>query len=848
MIFSQHVAEATRVKFEALLEQAGAVKKQEILSAMEQAAKTESEDVMFAIRWIYANSPLSDMANYDFEIFKSCAEHGVFLRQNSPYSKNLPEDIFLNYVLHVRVNEEELCDCRKFFYGLLADRLDGMNMHDAIIETNYWNAENVMYQATDGRTISALGAYYSAYGRCGEESAFGVNVYRAVGIPARQIYTPRWAHCDDNHAWVEVYCDGKWHFLGACEPEEVLNKGWFTNASSRAMLIHSRCFGEIANEEIISKVGMASFLNNLKLYAVTKRITVTVKDEDGNPVKDAQVGFGILNYSNIFNGAVMKTDENGQAGLTCGLGSLNIHVKKDGKYCEKMIYTPDEENVEMILKTEPIEYDVWQNFVAIAPKDQIVNGAKPTEEQKELCQVKTNAANAKRNARVAAMFDSEKAKAVVEKYGYSQEIYDLLFESRSNVTSLIEFLEDENFEAKAKEKLLLTLSKKDRRDVKTEILKEALALTREYSFEDEDMFYQYVVCPRVFTEPLSKNRQFLLDYFNEEQKAQFRKDPQSVWTYINDTIGFNPDIEYGQIVTRPIGALTVKNASPLSKKILFVSICRALGIVSRMNPLNHLAEYYADGRFIPVEILEKGHSTIIFEKESDETWQYYPDFSIGQLVDAEYQTLDLSDEKWDGNQLKITVTGGTYRVITDNRLPNGNLYASKYHFELADGETKVIKLQKYHANLAEMLDNFALDEFKLHDEDGNVVFGSEITKKKAILMWLEQGKEPTEHILNEMLEQEEDYQNISADIIFIIKDKSALENAKLKLVLNTFKNIKVYYDSFVPNVETLARRMYVDPDKLPLIIVTTKELNAVYACSGYNVGSGDMLVKICTHF
>lgn len=848
MIFSQHVVEAAKVKFESLLNQAGAVKKQEILSAMEAAAKTESEDVMFAIRWLYANSPLSDMANYDFEIFKSAAEHGVFLRQNSPYSKDLPEGLFLNYVMHTRVNEEELCDCRKFFYGLLADRLKGLNTHDAIIEANYWNAENVMYQATDGRTISALGAYYSAYGRCGEESTFGVNVFRSVGIPARQIYTPRWAHCDDNHAWVEVYCDGKWHFLGACEPEEVLNKGWFTNASSRAMLIHSRCFGEPVNEEVISKVGMASFLNNLKLYAVTKRITVTVKDTDGKPVKDAQVGFGILNYSNIFNGAVVMTDENGQASLTCGLGSLNIHVKKDGQYCEKMIYTPDEDNVEMILKTEPIEYDVWQNFVAIAPKDQIVNGAKPTEEQKELCQVKTNAANAKRNERVAAMFDSEKAKAVVEKYSYSQEIYDLLFESRSNVTSLIEFLEDENFDAKAKEKLLLTLSKKDRRDVKTDILKEALELTKDYSAEDEDMFFRYVVCPRVFTEPLTKNRRFILDYFTEEQKTQFRNDPKSVWTYINDNIGFNPDVEYGQIVTRPIGALTVKNASPLSKKILFVSICRALGIVSRMNPLNQLAEYYADGRFIPVEILEKGNSTIIFEKESSETWQYFPDFSIGQLVDAEYQTLHLFDEKWDGNQLKISVNAGTYRVITDNRLPNGNLYSSKYHFELADGETKVIKLQKYHANLSEMLDNFALDEFKVYDENGNAVPGSEITKNKAILMWLEQGKEPTEHILNEMLEQEEDYQNISADIIFMIKDKSALENAKLKLVLNTFKKIKVYYDSFVPNVETLARRMYVDPEKLPLIIVTTKELNAVYACSGYNVGSGDMLVKICSHF
>ena len=77
-----------------------------------------------------------------------------------------------------------------------------------------------------------------------------------------------------------------------------------------------------------------------------------------------------------------------------------------------------------------------------------------------------------------------------------------------------------------------------------------------------------------------------------------------------------------------------------------------------------------------------------------------------------------------------------------------------------------------------------------------------------------------------MLEQEADFQNLPADIIFMVKDKAALENAKLTKVLSTFPRIRVLYDTFVPNVETLARRMYVDP-KLPLIIVTTKELNAV---------------------
>lgn len=848
MIFSKHAADAAQEKFNGLLERAGEVKKNEILAALEGVKETGSEDVVFAIQWMYANSPLSDMANYDFDLFKSCAEHGVFLREHSPFAKDLPEDIFLNYVLHVRVNEEELCDCRKFFYGLLADRVESLSMHDAVIEVNYWNAENVMYQSTDSRTISALGAYHSAYGRCGEESAFGVNVYRAVGIPARQIYTPRWAHCDDNHAWVEVYCDGEWHFLGACEPEEVLNKGWFTNAASRAMLIHSRCFGENKNEEIISRVGMAYFLNNLKLYAVTKSLKVSVKDESGAPVAGASVGFGILNYSNIFDAAVMKTDEDGVCSLTCGLGSINIHVKKDGLFCEKMVYTPDVDTVEMVLAQETPTYDVWEHFTAVAPKDQIVNGAKPTEAQKELGMKKTGAANAKREAYVAAMFDADKAKSVVEKYGYSQEIYDLLYESRSNVKRLIPFLEDEAFTAKEKEKILLTLSKKDRRDVDPEVLKEALTLSKGYELEDEDLFYNYIVCPRVSNEPLRKNRQFILDYFTGEEKAAFKKDPKAIWTYIEEHIGFDPAIEYGQIVTRPVGALTVKNASEHSKKILFVAICRALGIVARENPINSLAEYYENGRFVPVEILDEGDCTIVFEKESKENWLYFSDFSIGHLVDGDYQTLNLMDEKWDGNKLTITVPNGQYRIITDNRLPNGNLFASKYHFLLASGEKKTVKLEKYQANLADMLDNFALDEFKVQDEAGNTVPGSELTKHKAILMWLEQGKEPTEHILNEMLEQEDDFQEISADIIFIVKGKEALENAKLQKVLNTFKKIKVYYDSFVPNVETLARRMYVDPDKLPLIIVTTKELNAVYACSGYNVGSGDMLVKICKNF
>lgn len=141
------------------------------------------------------------------------------------------------------MNNENLDDSRKVFYGELKERVKGLSMKDAILEVNHWCHEKVVYRPSDARTSSPLASVKTAYGRCGEESTFTVAALRSVGIPARQVYTPRWAHTDDNHAWVEAWADGEWYFFGACEPEPVLNLGWFNAPASRGMLMHTKVFG-----------------------------------------------------------------------------------------------------------------------------------------------------------------------------------------------------------------------------------------------------------------------------------------------------------------------------------------------------------------------------------------------------------------------------------------------------------------------------------------------------------------------------------------------------------------------------------------------------------------------------
>ena len=136
-------------------------------------------------RLCYAASPASDWLDTPPEVFFSCAAHARYLRENVSWTRALPEPLFLAYVLHPRVNNEALCDCRPVFYAALAERLRGLPEEAAILEINRWCAEHVAYQPTDERTRSALAVLRAGFGRCGEESMFAVNVLRACGFAAR---------------------------------------------------------------------------------------------------------------------------------------------------------------------------------------------------------------------------------------------------------------------------------------------------------------------------------------------------------------------------------------------------------------------------------------------------------------------------------------------------------------------------------------------------------------------------------------------------------------------------------------------------------------------------------------
>ena len=105
-----------------------------VFAPVDEKLQKCTEEVALACKYLYAFMPYSDIGNYPFEVFLDYAENGVRLWKENPQVADLPEEIFLNYVLFHRVNEEEIAQCRTYFRAEIGSRIQGMNYREAALE------------------------------------------------------------------------------------------------------------------------------------------------------------------------------------------------------------------------------------------------------------------------------------------------------------------------------------------------------------------------------------------------------------------------------------------------------------------------------------------------------------------------------------------------------------------------------------------------------------------------------------------------------------------------------------------------------------------------------------------
>ena len=812
-------------------------------------------DEQEALKFLYAYMPLADVTDYPTSFFADNVRMSFKARKEMPWGKNVPELLFRHFVMPIRVNNEALDNARSVFYNELKDRIKGMSMMDAIIEVNHWCHEKVTYQPSDARTSAPLATLKTATGRCGEESTFAVAALRAVGIPARQVYTPRWAHTDDNHAWVEAWADGKWYFLGACEPEPVLNLGWFNAPASRAMLMHTRAFGDYNGpEEVMLRTSNFTEINLTSNYAPVAPIDFYVKDSEGKPVENARVEFKIYNYAEFFTAVTKYTDANGHTSLSAGIGDLVVWASKDGKYTfQKVSFGKDKETILTLPEGAPTS-SVGALETSAPPKCTYLDLVPPKEdpqlpyvsdEMHKENQRRFALEDSIRKAYTATFPTMEEAKRINERGA------EYIFKSRGNKQTIVDFINRHSDNEDRVMGILATLSDKDLRDITTEILEDSYNATTDQ------------LSPRVEDELITiPFKQYFEKAFNKKAADAFRADPMKLVEWIKKNIRLNPDKKALRIAQTPVGVMKSKITDERSRDIFFVDVARSLGIEAQKDAVTGKIQYKKNGEWQDVKFDNTADKTstaavlgtikLTYEptKLLDNP-KYYSHFTISRIENGTAQLLNFDEGQADmGNGTTWSNTfkngykldAGTYMLTTGTRLANGSVLASNRIFEIVKGQTTTLPLEiRQNTNEVTVIGSFNSES--LVTKDGKEVsLLSQTGRGYYVVGILGVGQEPTNHALHDIEKMKEAFEAWGRPVVLLFESEADAAKFNHDEFPGLPSTVQFALDKDGSVRKQIAREMKMMNEKqMPMFIIADTFNRVVFVSQGYTIGLGEQM-------
>lgn len=862
--------------------------KRKLASAREKALfhifdEELTKDEESALKFLYAYMPLYDLADYDGSLFLSHVRETLRILKLVPWGSRIPPSIFIHFVLPYRANNEYIENYRGVLFKELFDRVKDLSMIDAILEVNHWCHEKATYIACDPRTSSPLSVIRRALGRCGEESTLAVSALRSLCIPARQCYTPRWAHCDSNHAWVEAWADGKWYFFGACEPDARLNNGWFRDPARRAMLVNARVSGNYPGpEEITLANEWHTELNLLSNYAPVKKVTVKIEDISGNPVCGAEVLFQVFNSGEFSRIARLSSDDKGQVSLTTGLGDIMIHAAKGRLWGFEKLPAAYKDSITVTISDNPPLIDTW-DIDMIPPVQTYAEAEIPSEEE-----IRKNNERLKEEDRIrteyeATFINRNTALEIADELSLpGDRVWNVLEKARGNSHEIAAFLKEEApVYGEWALKLLESLAEKDLTDTFRPVLRDHLHCAAKFTgIPDDQTYMNYILRPRVLHEMIGPYRSFFQKEFSEIEQTSFRKYPEKLENWIKTNIEILEGYVYFQGAATPKGTYELKKADRISRDIAFVAMARSFGIPSRLHPADKRPQYMTDGTWYDADLevvsevlfpsgssadgiwietridinqrnsdvtgnrhasaTSQGRIRLIKDENYDGKIEYFNNFSLARFEENIFKSMDFKGYEFKQFEESVEVLPGIYRLVTSTRTSFGTSLLRLTVFQVNLGETAEVKVSfRKEKSIAPVLGEIT-DTIELNLTDGkkhNIIDSNE--KQVLVAAWIEPDKEPSKHLIRELRELSKEYNAWGGKIILCVNSEiitSAFnENAYVNLPANT---------SFCIDGKNKALDMVVSSIKVkpkydfPMVFVIDAENKLRYVSAGYKLGIG----------
>ncbi|MCA0427064.1 MAG: transglutaminase-like domain-containing protein [Bacteroidetes bacterium] len=814
------------------------------LGPIQKKLQNDKSEKAYALKYLYAYMPLSDIGDYSDAFFEGQVIASFNALSQMPWSKQLSPELLRHYVLPIRVNTENLDTARQYCFSHLKDRVKSMSMTDAALEVNHWCHEKVVYKSTDGRTSAPLATIRTAYGRCGEESTLLVAALRAVGIPARQVYTPRWAHSDDNHAWVEMWVDGAWHYTGACEPEAVLDKGWFTGPAKRAMMMHTKVFGRYEGKDEVLESGFGhSRINILSNYAETHVVSIQVVDGMGAPVANAQVDFGLYNYAEFYPLATRITNANGLCSLKTGKGDLMIWVSSNQGWAQVKLDTRQSNELKVTVSQKT--HQGLESFEMVPPAELPVSD-KGTKEENQRNQVRLSAEDSIRSVYVDAFPTQQLVSNRANQLKVNADsLWRIISRAAGNSDVLFAVLEKHKLHGAIALRLFFSLSEKDLRDANFAVLDEAVqAASQNPQFNG--FLIDYVFNPRINLEQLKPFRGLLTKSISKGLQDSCRKNPAYVFQRFRHYAQFDSTQNYYGVLLSPAAVAALKACDLKSFQVFGVALLRTMQIPARIETARLMPQAWVGDKWVDLQPDVSGKESKIklivdlAGSDSMYTPAYGIHFSLARLEKGRFKTLDYEgDPVFSKFPASLELPQGTYRLLSSIRSSNGSVKGSLDYFDLNEktaGLKKEVRLFQL-TETSKILGKVRLDQFPTS-------VSKQIAAQGLILIWIDPVKEPSRHVLAEMQDLRRRFEDWGAKVLILFDDKSSKSKMDTRKYPDLPANCVYQVDEQLElQKQVLAALGKTATEAYPLMVFMNEQGELSAYSSGYAIGNVERISK-----
>jgi hypothetical protein len=426
--------------------------------------------------------------------------------------------------------------------------------------------------------------------------------------------------------------------------------------------------------------------------------------------------------------------------------------------------------------------------------------------------------------------------------------------SMGNFRTIISFLEQTpETDRQLALALLGVLAEKDLRDTKVPVLEDHLRnLPNPLNLDTKsELFVNYVLNPRVSNEMLIGYREYLRKALPSDLVSKAISNPDLIRDYIGNYVRIANDENYYKTPLSPRGTDELKVSDAKSRSVYFVSICRSIGIPSRLEPGSNATQYFFNQKWNDVYFSDenepqdsKGYLRF-YSKETDPVPEYYVHFTIARFENGRYNTIEYDyNKKVTEFKEELHLTPGHYMLVTGNRLNDSRILANISFFDLAPEQHLSLEIKpRKETQHPEIIGS--LDLTKIQNIRRNLVTGKNPgTEKGMVLAWIEPEKEPTKHLFNDLPLLKPEFDSWGGYFLFLLtgseKEDTVFDPSDYKgLPANSMSG----FDTDMEVIKSTGLLNSASEISYPFVILMDKNGNILYKSSGYRIGIGHEILK-----